>query len=272
MCTLLKYRTWANLRDVKWVSARCGALVFGVIVASLYANSGSRLDPKSLMDTTTLLFMLAVLPGYAASGFMPSLIEERPLFYREQNDGAYDVVAYLLYKFIEEMIIAVPVSLSFSAMVFYAVGLPGSSLYVIIVMLTTMMVGVQLAYLVAAIAPSMNAANTILPLLVTTMLFFTGLLRTISEMPSYWRWFADAAFVRYTWNGLMLNSYGPGGTDPENPPFIPSKNGVGTLDFFELSPSSTPNKWMQLLFLSTFFFGYLILTWLAMKYVRFSKR
>ncbi|GHP12354.1 hypothetical protein PPROV_001108200 [Pycnococcus provasolii] len=269
---LLRYRTPANLRDLKWVTSRLGGLVFGVVIATLYVGVAGSLQPKPIMDTTALLFMLAILPAYAAAGYMPSLIEERPLFYRERNDGLYAVWSYLAYKFVEEMIIAVPVSILFSVMVYYAAAMSGSVFYMIMCMLATTMTGVQLAYLVAALAPTMNAANTILPLTVTIMLFFTGLLRSVSDMPIYWRWFADVSFVRYTWNGLMLNQFGPGGTTPENPTWLPTDKGSGVLDFFELSAASTPGKWMQFLYVSLFGIAFLLLTWLSMSHVRHTTR
>lgn len=271
IAVMLKYRTMANLRDLKWVTARCGALVFGVITATLYVGSASSLEPRVIMDTTALLFMLGVLPAYAAAGYMPTLIEERAILYRERNDGYYSVPAYLVYKFVEEMIVAVVVSVAFSLMVFYASGMAGSVVFVVLIMLSTMMVGVQFAFLVSAVAPSLTAANTILPLVITTMLFFTGMLKSLSSIPVYWRWFADVSFVRFTWEGLMLNTYGPGGTVPANPAFIPTESGGGVLDFFELDPRGD-GKWMSLLYVNLFGVAYFGLTWVAMVWVRHAKR
>merc|ERR1711871_1188632 len=72
--------------------------------------------------------------------------------------------------------------------------------------LTTMM-GIVLAYGVAALVPSMEAANATLPTYVTTCMYFGGLFIVFDKIPSGWEWFSWTSFLRYSWGALMLNQF-----------------------------------------------------------------
>eukprot|EP00878_Enallax_costatus_P033851 GHUV01037426.1.p1 GENE.GHUV01037426.1~~GHUV01037426.1.p1 ORF type:complete len:111 (+),score=18.41 GHUV01037426.1:84-416(+) len=47
-----------------------------------------------------------------------------------------------------------------------------------------------LAYTVAALSPTMDVANALLPVYVTTLLFFGGFLFTYDAMPPWWKWYS----------------------------------------------------------------------------------
>ena len=57
---------------------------------------------------------------------MPSIVLERPVFYRELDDGCYPVVAYLLYKIVEETILAALVGLVGTLIVYFGCSLSGN--------------------------------------------------------------------------------------------------------------------------------------------------
>lgn len=61
---------------------------------------------------------------------------------REQSDGLYRVITYLVFKVLEEVVLAVASSVVYSLMVFYLVRLQGSFFPVWIVFLVTQLVGV----------------------------------------------------------------------------------------------------------------------------------
>lgn len=56
-----------------------------------------------------------------------------------------------------------------------------------------------LGYAVAACAANMEVANVVLPLYVTVLLFFTGLLIRPLDQPAYWHWFSYIDFIHYAW-------------------------------------------------------------------------
>ena len=55
----------------------------------------------------------------------PCLAAERNLFTRERNDGLYYVITYLLFKLVEELFLAVCITLSMASWIFYGLGLQG---------------------------------------------------------------------------------------------------------------------------------------------------
>jgi hypothetical protein len=107
------------------------------------------------LNIGSLLFMNSILPAYAAAGGMPSIVLERPLFYREQDDGCYPVVSYIVYKLIEDGAIGVPVSLLCQSIIYFGVGLHGSFLRFWVVNFFIMQTGIALAYVCASVGKTM---------------------------------------------------------------------------------------------------------------------
>ena len=79
----------------------------------------------------------------------------RPLFYREQDDGCYPVVSYIVYKLIEEGLIGLPISLFSQCILYYGVGLKGSFFRFWIVHFFIAQNGIALAYVCSSVAKTM---------------------------------------------------------------------------------------------------------------------
>ena len=71
----------------------------------------------------------------------------------------------------------------------------------------TTMTGIVLAYGVASVVPTMDAANALLPTYVTFCLYFGGLFLNFDKIPPGWYWFSWTSFLRYSWGAHMLNQY-----------------------------------------------------------------
>ena len=85
--------------------------------------------------------------------------------------------------------------------------LSGSYLYFSLNYFVTAQIGIILAYAFAAIAPTVDAANALLPTYVTLNLYFSGLFVMFENIPPGWEWFSWTCFLRYSWAGLMLNHF-----------------------------------------------------------------
>ena len=210
LLALVKFRTPRNYTDGAYLGSRIGdKILFMLVIVSLYWGKGKPSDgatyASSMQVLPSVLFMVVVLPAFGSSGYMPSLMLERPIFVRERADGNYRVISYLVYKVLEEFIVSIPVSLLFCVVIYYGVGMHGSLPLFWLTFLITQNIGVVLAYLVAAFAPTVDSANAILPCYVTLCLFFVGLLIPYAEIPVYWQWFSYITFLRYSWSALMLN-------------------------------------------------------------------
>jgi hypothetical protein len=76
----------------------------------------------------------------------------------------------------------------------------------------TSMIGIVLAYAVAAAVPSMEAANALLPTYVTFCMYFGGLFLIFDKIPRGWKWYSYTDFLRYAWTALMVNQFGGSST------------------------------------------------------------
>lgn len=103
--------------------------------------------------------------------------------------------------------LCVATSLLFSVIVFFGCNFQGNFWVFASVYYLTSMVGITLAYAVAALVPTMDAANAALPVAVTMWLYFGTFFITTSEMPDYAAWFSWTSFLRYAWGALLNNQF-----------------------------------------------------------------
>jgi len=205
---LLAYRMKAHYKSGEFLGPRFGDKIFmSLLTMSLYWGIGDKPDAASIQSTAAVLYFFCALCGYGAAAFVPSLTLERPLFYRERADGCYNAVTYYVAKFIEEAVLCTLTSTVFSVVVFFAMKLQGSFLLFAVTYFLTSMVGIVLAYAVAAVAPNMEAANALLPTYVTTCMYFGGLFIVFDKIPVGWNWYSYTSFLRYSWGALMLNQF-----------------------------------------------------------------
>ena len=77
----------------------------------------------------------------------------------------------------------------------------------------------DLAYAVAAVSDNLDTANTLVPAYIVTLLFFTGCLLRIPDIPDYARWYSYLNFIRFSCGALMIIQY-----DDSRPEFLPGIN------------------------------------------------
>jgi len=206
--TLLKYRTARNYRNAQFVGARSvGHVIFAVVMGTMYWNQGSSFSLDSQINVSNMLFMNNVLPAFAAGAYLPSILMERPLLYRELDDGCYPLLAYIAYKVFEEAGVAFFVSLIATAIVYNAVGLVGNFAVDWLVYFGVQQCGTAIAYACAAVARDVDAANAILPVYNVLQILFAGLLLHAEDVPRGWSFWPPTLFVRYGWQAQMLNHF-----------------------------------------------------------------
>ena len=208
--TLLKYRAWCNYRDKNFMGARVvGHVVFSIVMASMYWKQGdeSAYSTNAAQNVANLLFMNNVLPAFASAAYMPSILMERGLFYRELDDGCYTVWSYGLYKTIEEVLVAIPVAMLSQLIVHYGCGLQGNFFYDWMVYFAVGQCGAALAYVVASASKNIDVANAALPVYNVLQILFSGLLMREQQISKGWEWWPPTLFVRYGWKAQMLNHF-----------------------------------------------------------------
>ena len=186
-----------------------GHVVFSIVMASMYWKQGdeSAYSTNAAQNVANLLFMNNVLPAFASAAYMPSILMERGLFYRELDDGCYTVWSYGLYKTIEEVLVAIPVAMLSQLIIHYGCGLQGNFFYDWMVYFAVGQCGAALAYVVASASKNIDVANAALPVYNVLQILFSGLLMREQQIPKGWEWWPPTLFVRYGWKAQMLNHF-----------------------------------------------------------------
>lgn len=282
--TLVKYRTPRNYRDADFLGPRIGdKIVMTTLMWTLYWGIGGKMRGDNYVNIAAVLFMWCVLPAYGAASYVPAIVLERQLYVRERADGLYLPITYLLAKMLDELMIAGVMSVGVAAAAFFAIDFQGSYGLFWLVYYVTLMIGIVLAYFVAAICPNMDVANAVLPIYVTMLLFFGGFLFDFNTMPGYWKWFSYLDFVRYAWGALMMNQF-----EANDPMWTGGKtvlqhyglkdyhgsqgNVAGGLTTEYTWYTTTVKKYENVGFMMIFFLAYFCLAWLVLAKKQFQKR
>ena len=127
-----------------------------------------------------------------------------------------------------------------ATIVFFGCNLQGSFLIFIAVYFLTAMIGIVLAYAVAAAVPTMDAANALLPTYVTFCMYFGGLFLLFDKIPVGWRWFSYTTFLRYAWSAAMVNQF-----HGEANGNVPDFGGQTVLQFYGLDNGVADDIWVS---------------------------
>lgn len=271
---LLRYRTSANYKFPDFMAPRIAPMVlFGLIISSLYYKVGEDAkDPSNVAargNVAAALFMSTALPSFTAAGYMPSIVQERPLFYRETSDGCYSSLSYVLFKIIEEGIPQVFGSLIFCLLTVFLVQFEGNFFWHWLIFFFTGQTGIALAYTCGTIARNMDEANTLLPVYNVNGMFFTGVLFTFDNIPSGWRWYTWTCFVRYAFSAHIVNNFPEKCAD--NDPLLDTP--ACPLEYWGIENGSAGLAvWKNFCALFGFWAFWLCLAWLVMATVRHVKR
>ena len=83
LADVLQYRMGRDFTDAKFIGPRIfDKFTVCILMMTLYWGIGSDYKPTNLINISALLYMWAILPGFAALTYVPSLVLERPLFIR----------------------------------------------------------------------------------------------------------------------------------------------------------------------------------------------
>lgn len=262
--TLLRYRTFKDYRDPKWLAPRVGdKVVFSIVIFSLWWGVGDTTNPAEYVSVAAILYMWVVLPAFGAAAYTVVIVQERPLFIRERNDGLYSVITYLAFKMFGEMSMATVTSAAASCWTWYALSLQGSWVIFWLAYMITLYCGIMLAYLMASICPSMDLANAALPIYTALLSFFIGYLIPVNQIPGYWIWFAYAFNpLLYAFGALMYNQFS--NCCPE-----PAIGGQMVLEYYGLTGI---NPWVYLAIEFAFFLVFFLATWAALVFIRHDTR
>jgi len=237
--TMLWYRTGSRYRDLHFLAARFGDKIgLAVVFVSLYWKIGAETELASVQSTCGIFFFLVGMCGFTATGFLPALVLERALFYRERADGLYNSVTYYVAKLIEEAVMSIVIIFLFSLALYSGLDLHGSFWVFAATLYTTNFIGIVVAYAIAAIAPNMEIATATLPAYLASTACVCGFFIMCENMAYLWQCYSAVSFMKYGWALLMLNHFQdhPGG---ESLYYYKDGELVNVIDFYGMDEGIT---------------------------------
>ena len=79
----LQWRATRDFQDLQFLGPRIvDKVVLALIIMTLYWKIGDNRALSNYSNLTAVLFLWTILPGYAATAFIPTIVLERPLFVR----------------------------------------------------------------------------------------------------------------------------------------------------------------------------------------------
>ena len=163
--TLVWFRGLKDLKDPTYIAPRLGdKVIFGFIVMSLFWGVGNDFYGNGIQSTVSVLFMICALNGFGAASYVPTLVLQRPLFYRERNDGLYGEATYLTFIFGMEAVLATVTCSVYTVIVYWAIHFHINFALLWVVYYVSALIGISAAFFFAAVSPNLQIANALLPI------------------------------------------------------------------------------------------------------------
>ncbi|KAH9524964.1 hypothetical protein Btru_028356, partial [Bulinus truncatus] len=199
------------------------AVVLSVVLGLIYLRQ--TVNQKSVMSINGALFILITSITFSnVLVVVDSFPIELPVFLREYGTGLYRADVYYLTKVIAEIPLIVLVTVVFSTISYWMIGLYDSTVTFLVatgVLLLTANVSVALGYLMSNISGTVSIALAITPPMLVPFMLFGGLFINIGGTPVYFIWLEYLSWFKYANEILMVNQW-------ENVDYIPCTN-VSTL-------------------------------------------
>lgn len=206
---MVGYRGFASWKDGQFLGTRIGlAVIFALIMASFWASSEN--DSHGLMTQASLLFIAVGAAVFTTSVYVPTLIEERPVFLRERHDACYRVLSYVLHKIIIEGVTGIFAVLIFCPIVYWSCNLQDhiySYIFFNLTLWTLNFAAVMLTLAVASASPNVEIAGAAVPLVMTLNFFCGGFMVLSDKIPVWWKWLYQISYVQWGFSALMINQF-----------------------------------------------------------------
>eukprot|EP00210_Caulerpa_lentillifera_P007354 g7030.t1 len=267
--TLLQYRSRKNLNDkMFWIPRLADKLVFLFLFILTYVSMGDEYDDRKYLNVVSILFLLAMYPAFGAGVYAPSIVIERPLLYRELDDGMYSTGVYLLMKIMEEMMIAIVASFVTTFISWFALSLQGNYLYVFLVYFGHLMNGITAAYVCAAVGTDVNMSNALLATYSAILCFFCGMLILPRDIPNYWKWLYYLDYAKYGF-GVMMHNHFTSNQKAKSVRIGNRPDALTVLEYYELDDVNS-EFWILVVYM--FVVGHLLLAYFCTRFIRHQKR
>jgi ABC-type multidrug transport system permease subunit len=136
--------------------------------------------------------------------------QERYIYHSENTNNAYRKS----YNVRSNAIVAFPplvfLSLAFSLITFFAVGLAGGGsgfLFFVLIILASFWAGTGFVSFLSAVVPHVMIGYTVVVAILAYFLLFSGFFINRDRIPDYWIWFHYLSLIKYPYEAVLQNEF-----------------------------------------------------------------
>lgn len=237
------------------------------MIGTLYYDLDTGYDSKAYSDRLSVIFLALMTLLVPHLGDMAELQKDRNLFYRERSCRAYSTYAYWITRLLFALPFDILGIILKSFFLYYLPGLRdwrtgGGSyfLYFVTNCYITDVISHLLCQIISNISPSMQVASSWFPIALALVAAFEGYMLFLPTFPNWISWVAYFNYMRYAFQGLVLNEF----SGNEDLPLASTY--IHNLGFESL------NSGKALIILLVFLCIMSIISYLTLYYIRFERR
>ncbi|KAG5553810.1 hypothetical protein RHGRI_011623 [Rhododendron griersonianum] len=221
---------------------RLGAvLVTGIILATMFWHLDN--SPKGIQERIGFFAFAMSTTFYTCAEAIPVFLMERYIFMRETAYNAYRRSSYVLSHALSSIPSILLLSLTFSTITYYAVGLAGGFhgfFFFFLIVTASFWAGSSFVTFLSGVVSHIMLGYTVVLTILAYFLLFSGFFITRDRIPDYWIWFHYISLIKYPYQGVLQNEFGD-----------PSKCFVRGVQIFDNSPLGVFPEAMKLKLLKT---------------------
>ncbi|CAN6471140.1 unnamed protein product [Victoria cruziana] len=184
-------------------------MVTGFILATIFWKLDS--SPKGVQERLGFFAFAMSTTFYTCADALPVFLQERYIFMRETAYNAYRRSSYVLSNAIVAAPPLVLLSLAFSLITFFAVGLSGGGegfLYFFAITFASFWAGSGFVTFLSGIVSQVMLGYVVVVAVLAYFLLFSGFFINRDRIPSYWLWFHYLSLIKYPYEGVLQNEFG----------------------------------------------------------------
>jgi hypothetical protein len=223
---MLLHRTWlSKIRETNEIFAQIAkSVVVGLLFGAVWWDKGSPSEPlyeDGLMSTDTIavISIFYIMSMYSVIGniqAIPYLCSRIVIYRRELAANAYSPLPFWYAMVFTLVPLLISFNFIFLFIIYFMTNLPSGGAYffyyVTIVTLANYC-GYVSCLAIAANTSSEDVALKLFPVLFFFLSTFAGFLRPIDDLPAIWIFMPYINYIRWAFEGLMINEFNQYGSD-----------------------------------------------------------
>ncbi|KAH6780888.1 ABC-2 type transporter family protein [Perilla frutescens var. hirtella] len=237
------------------------AVVVGSILGTVYMNVSDDGGKVSLQTRLGFFaFSLSFLLSSTTEG-LPIFLQERRIFMRESERGAYRVSSYVIANTVVFFPFLLMIGLLYSAPAYWLVGLrrevDGFVYFALVVWMVVLMSN-SFTACCSALVPDFIMGTSVIAGLMGSFFLFSGYFISQESMPDYWIFMHYLSLFKYPFESLVINEYG-------------GRKSVDGDEYLRQQGLKQSHKWSNLGVMLGFVFGYRVLCFLILSCRSYNK-